>query len=121
MSKPRSGNGKPADAMTPCIIAGAAILPSPLIRKSAAMRSRPTAPTYGLSLSMFSPLQCGRSGRAGAPTLQGCRPPQKIVDQRPGGRLQFRQAGFYIASPVVSPEGGDWDVHRRANPGELKL
>src|SRR5258705_685962 len=54
MSKARSGNGRPADAMTPCVIAGAAILPSPLIRKSAAMRNRPTAPMYGLSLSMLA-------------------------------------------------------------------
>ena len=45
----------------------------------------------------------GRSGRAGARRLQGCGPPQQIVDQPPGGRLQFGQSSIDIAALVVSP------------------
>ena len=47
--------------------------------------------------------QHGRSGRAGARRLQGCGPPQQIVDQRPGRRLQLGQSSVDIAALVVSP------------------
>src|SRR5882672_58852 len=62
----------------------------------------------------------GRSGRAGARRLQGRGPPQQIVDHRPGRRLQPGQSGLDIAARVVSPQGGDRNVDRRANRGELK-
>src|SRR6266850_2254993 len=62
-----------------------------------------------------------RSGHLGARRLQGCGPPQQIVDQRPGGPLQLSQSGLDLAALVVSPQGGDGDVDRRANRGELKL
>src|ERR1700730_9373501 len=52
------------------------------------------------------------SGRAGAPRLQGCGPPQQIVDQRPGRRLQLGQSSVDIAASVVSPQGGDRDMDR---------
>jgi hypothetical protein len=53
-----------------------------------------------------------RSRRASARRLQGCGPPQQIVDQRPGRRLQLGQSSFDIAASVVSPQGGDRDVDR---------
>ncbi len=52
------------------------------------------------------------SGHAGARRLQGCGPPQEIVDHRRGGRLELRQSSVDIAALVVSPQGGDRDVDR---------
>src|SRR5258708_28758684 len=69
----------------------------------------------------WSRRRIGWSGRAGARRLQGCGPPQQIVDQRPGRRLQLGQPGVDIAALIVSPQGGDRDVDRRANWTELKL
>src|ERR1700730_7324101 len=61
------------------------------------------------------------SGRAGACRLQGCGPPQQIVDHRAGRLPQLRQPGIDIAALVVSPQGCYRDVDRRANRGDLKL
>src|SRR2546430_15754576 len=62
-----------------------------------------------------------RSGRAGARRLQGCGPPQQVIEQRPGGRIELGQSSVDITALEVSPKGGDGDVDRRANRGELKL
>src|SRR5712672_929505 len=62
-----------------------------------------------------------RSGRPGARRLQGCSPPQQIVDQRSGRGPQLGQSCVDIATLVVSPQGGDRDVDRCANRRELKL
>src|SRR5712675_3783048 len=57
------------------------------------------------------------SGRAAARRLQGCGPPQQIVDHRLGRRRQLGQAGVDVAALEVSPQGGDRDVDRWANRG----
>ena len=54
----------------------------------------------------------GCSGHARARRLQGCGPPQQIVDHRPGRLAQLGQPGIDIAALVVSPQGGDRDVDR---------
>src|SRR5258706_87420 len=59
--------------------------------------------------------------RISARGLQGCGPPQQIVDHCPGRRLQRSESSVDIAALVVSPQGGDRDVDRRANRGELNL
>src|SRR5882724_66818 len=67
-----------------------------------------------------SPCSC-RSGPAFARRRQGRGPPQQIVDHRPGGRIGLGQSSVDIAAFIVSPQGGDRDVDRRADGGELKL
>src|SRR3981189_1158816 len=69
----------------------------------------------------WSRRRSGWSGRACAGRLQGCGPPQEIVDQCRGGLLQFGQSSVDIAALGVSPTGGDRDGDRGANRGELKL
>jgi hypothetical protein len=54
------------------------------------------------------PRSCDQDARARR--LQGCGPPQQIVDQRPGGRLQLGQSRVDIAALVVRPQGRDRDV-----------
>src|SRR6266478_1769022 len=61
------------------------------------------------------------SCRCRARRLQGCGPPQQIVDHHPGRLPQLRQSGINVAALVVSPQGCDRDVDRRADRGELKL
>jgi hypothetical protein len=54
----------------------------------------------------------GRSGHARARRLQGCCPPQEVIDHRLGRFPQLGQPGIDIAAPVVSPQGGDRDMNR---------
>src|SRR4029077_20435556 len=48
----------------------------------------------------------GSSSRVGARPLQSSGPPQQIVDQRLGRRLELRQSGVDIAALVVRPQSG---------------
>ncbi len=50
------------------------------------------------------------SGRTGTRRLQGGRPPEHIVNQRLGGRLELLQSSLDIAALVVGPQGGHRDV-----------
>jgi hypothetical protein len=62
--------------------------------------------------SGISGSRTGRSSRVGARPLQGSGPPQQIVDQRLGRRLELCQACVDIAALVVRPQSGDRDMDR---------
>src|SRR5882724_3167249 len=82
--------------------------------------ARSTSSSQSLIAGSWPGVQCP-SGRISTRRLQGCGPPQQIVDHRPGRCPQLGQSSLDIAALVVSPQGGDRDVDRCANRGDLNL